>query len=132
MRDILMIGGNSGVGEKPLQRLLDRADVRLSTANRTGWEDTPSGVRHQTYDAADDGSVLQLPELLHGLVYRVRFNLIAPSLTDTPLAAGLLNSERKREAAEQRTPSNRWAIPTIWPPWRHSCSPTRARGSPGR
>jgi 3-oxoacyl-[acyl-carrier protein] reductase len=190
MRDILIIGGNSGVGEKLLQRLLDLPDVRLYTANRTGWEDTPSDVTHQTYDAADGGSVLQLPEVLHGLVYlpgsitlkpfdrldpaafaqdmevnlyglvrvlkqalpalrraesasvvsfstvavqqglpfhasiaaakgaveglfrslaaeyapRVRFNVIAPSLTDTPLAAALLNSERKREAAEQRHP----------------------------
>ncbi|MCC5918409.1 MAG: SDR family oxidoreductase [Cryomorphaceae bacterium] len=34
----------------------------------------------------------------------VRFNIIAPSLTDTPLAEGLLGSERKREAAEDRHP----------------------------
>lgn len=34
----------------------------------------------------------------------IRFNCIAPSLTDTPLAAGLLSSTEKREANAQRHP----------------------------
>ncbi len=34
----------------------------------------------------------------------VRFNCIAPSLTDTPLADKLLNSEAKRDASAQRHP----------------------------
>ena len=34
----------------------------------------------------------------------VRFNLIALSLTDTPLAAGLLRTEKQRSAAEERHP----------------------------
>lgn len=34
----------------------------------------------------------------------VRVNVIAPSLTDTPLAESLLNSEAKREAAAKRHP----------------------------
>jgi NAD(P)-dependent dehydrogenase (short-subunit alcohol dehydrogenase family) len=34
----------------------------------------------------------------------IRFNCIAPSLTDTPLAEKLLSSEEKREAAAQRHP----------------------------
>ncbi len=34
----------------------------------------------------------------------IRFNCIAPSLTDTPLADKLLNSEVKREASAQRHP----------------------------
>ena len=34
----------------------------------------------------------------------IRVNTIAPSLTDTPLASGLLNTEAKVEAAKQRHP----------------------------
>lgn len=34
----------------------------------------------------------------------IRFNAIAPSLTDTPLASGLLNNERKQEANAKRHP----------------------------
>lgn len=36
----------------------------------------------------------------------VRVNAIAPSLTDTPLAAGLLNTEAKIQAAKARHPMN--------------------------
>ena len=35
---------------------------------------------------------------------KIRVNCIAPSLTDTPLAASLLNSEQKREANSQKHP----------------------------
>lgn len=38
------------------------------------------------------------------LAPKIRVNVIAPSLTDTPLAAGLLGSEAKREAAAKRHP----------------------------
>ncbi|MDJ0803029.1 MAG: SDR family oxidoreductase [Desulfobacterales bacterium] len=38
---------------------------------------------------------------------RVRVNCIAPSLTDTPLAAGLLDGEAKRKAAAERHPLKR-------------------------
>lgn len=41
----------------------------------------------------------------------VRFNVIAPSLTDTPLAAGLLNNDRKREANAQRHPLKKIGTP---------------------
>jgi NAD(P)-dependent dehydrogenase (short-subunit alcohol dehydrogenase family) len=37
----------------------------------------------------------------------IRVNAIAPSLTDTPLAAGLLNSPEKRQANAQRHPLKR-------------------------
>lgn len=42
---------------------------------------------------------------------RVRVNAIAPSLTDTPLAAGLLDSEAKRQAAAERHPLKRVGLP---------------------
>jgi NAD(P)-dependent dehydrogenase (short-subunit alcohol dehydrogenase family) len=38
---------------------------------------------------------------------RIRFNAIAPSLTDTPLASGMLRTERQREAAAARHPLER-------------------------
>jgi NAD(P)-dependent dehydrogenase (short-subunit alcohol dehydrogenase family) len=37
----------------------------------------------------------------------VRVNVVAPGLTDTPLAAPLLNAEAKREAAAKRHPLQR-------------------------
>ncbi|MBL7941248.1 MAG: SDR family oxidoreductase [Flavobacteriales bacterium] len=41
----------------------------------------------------------------------IRFNVIAPSLTDTPLAAPLLNTPEKREAAAKRHPLGRTGTP---------------------
>jgi 3-oxoacyl-[acyl-carrier protein] reductase len=38
------------------------------------------------------------------LAPKIRVNVIAPSLTDTPLASSLLNSDAKREAASKRHP----------------------------
>lgn len=38
---------------------------------------------------------------------KIRVNCIAPSLTDTPLAASLLNNEQKKEANAQRHPLKR-------------------------
>lgn len=38
---------------------------------------------------------------------KIRVNCIAPSLTDTPLAASLLNNDQKREANAQRHPLKR-------------------------
>ncbi len=42
---------------------------------------------------------------------RIRVNAIAPSLTDTPLAQGLLSSEEKRKASAERHPSKRIGTP---------------------
>jgi 3-oxoacyl-[acyl-carrier protein] reductase len=42
---------------------------------------------------------------------KIRFNAIAPSLTDTSLASGLLRTERQREAAATRHPLERIGIP---------------------
>jgi NAD(P)-dependent dehydrogenase (short-subunit alcohol dehydrogenase family) len=41
----------------------------------------------------------------------IRVNVIAPSLTDTPLAASLMGSEAKREAAAKRHPLQRTGDP---------------------
>jgi NAD(P)-dependent dehydrogenase (short-subunit alcohol dehydrogenase family) len=42
---------------------------------------------------------------------RIRVNAIAPSLTDTPLAQGLLSSEDKRKASAERHPAKRIGTP---------------------
>jgi 3-oxoacyl-[acyl-carrier protein] reductase len=42
---------------------------------------------------------------------KIRVNVIAPSLTDTPLASPLLNSDAKREAAAKRHPLQRVGDP---------------------
>ena len=39
---------------------------------------------------------------------QVRVNLVAPSLTDTPLAKGLLGTDEKKEASRQRHPLGRY------------------------
>lgn len=41
----------------------------------------------------------------------IRVNVIAPSLTDTPLAQGLLNTPEKKEASVKRHPLQRIGIP---------------------
>jgi NAD(P)-dependent dehydrogenase (short-subunit alcohol dehydrogenase family) len=38
---------------------------------------------------------------------KIRVNVIAPSLTDTPLAANLLSSAERKEAADKRHPLGR-------------------------
>jgi 3-oxoacyl-[acyl-carrier protein] reductase len=42
---------------------------------------------------------------------KIRVNLIAPSLTDTPLASNLLSSDDKKEASDQRHPIGRYGQP---------------------
>jgi NAD(P)-dependent dehydrogenase (short-subunit alcohol dehydrogenase family) len=42
---------------------------------------------------------------------KIRFNVVAPSLTDTPLAAALLSSPEKREASDKRHPLGRVGTP---------------------
>ena len=42
---------------------------------------------------------------------KIRVNLVAPSLTDTPLAKNLLSSDDKRDASDQRHPIGRYGQP---------------------
>ena len=43
--------------------------------------------------------------------FQIRVNVVAPSLTDTPLAQNLLNSPEKREASAKRHPLNQIGKP---------------------
>jgi NAD(P)-dependent dehydrogenase (short-subunit alcohol dehydrogenase family) len=42
---------------------------------------------------------------------KIRCNALAPSLTDTPLASGLLSNDEKREASAKRHPLGRIGTP---------------------
>ncbi len=62
--------------------------------------------------AAAKGAVEGLAlSLAAELAPKIRVNVIAPSLTDTPLAATLLNSDAKREASAKRHPLQRIGDP---------------------
>lgn len=64
-----------------------------------------TGLPFHAQVAASKGAIEGLIKALAAeLAPKVRINCIAPSLTDTPLAASLLSSEEKKEANAQRHP----------------------------
>ena len=66
------------------------------------------GINFHTQVAASKGAIEGLTKALSAeLAPNIRVNCIAPSLTDTPLAASLLNSEQKMEANALRHPLKR-------------------------
>jgi NAD(P)-dependent dehydrogenase (short-subunit alcohol dehydrogenase family) len=67
-----------------------------------------SGLPFHTQVAASKGALEGLTRALAAeYAPKIRVNCIAPSLTDTPLAATLLNTEQKREANALRHPLKR-------------------------
>ncbi len=72
-----------------------------------------SGFNFHTQVAASKGAIEGLTRALAAeLAPGIRVNCIAPSLTDTPLAGKLLNSEDKKEANAQRHPLKRIGTPS--------------------
>lgn len=66
------------------------------------------GLSFHASVAAAKGAVEGMARALAAeLAPKIRVHVIAPSLTDTPLAARFLDSEAKREAAEKRHPLQR-------------------------
>ncbi len=64
-----------------------------------------TGLPFHSQVSASKGAIEGLTKALAAeYAPKIRVNCIAPSLTDTPLAASLLNSEQKREANLQRHP----------------------------
>jgi NAD(P)-dependent dehydrogenase (short-subunit alcohol dehydrogenase family) len=71
-----------------------------------------SGFPFHTKVAASKGAIEGLTKSLAAeYAPKIRFNAIAPSLTNTPLAAGLVNTEAKIEANGQRHPMKRIGEP---------------------
>lgn len=87
----------------PRLRKSDNASVVLfSTVAVT------QGFNYHSLVSASKGAVEGLMRSLAAeLAPKIRVNCIAPSLTDTPLASGLLNTEAKAEANAQRHPLKR-------------------------
>lgn len=70
------------------------------------------GFNFHTLVSSSKGAVEGLTKALAAeLAPKIRVNCIAPSITDTTLAAGLLNSPEKREANAQRHPLRRIGSP---------------------
>lgn len=67
-----------------------------------------TGLPFHTQVAASKGAIEGLTKALAAeLAPKIRVNCIAPSLTDTPLAASMLNTEQKKEANALRHPLKR-------------------------
>jgi NAD(P)-dependent dehydrogenase (short-subunit alcohol dehydrogenase family) len=66
------------------------------------------GLPFHSQVAASKGAIEGLTKALAAEYSpKIRINCIAPSLTDTPLAAALINNEQKRDANAQRHPLKR-------------------------
>lgn len=91
---------------KPLQQSGDASIVLFSTVA------VQTGMPYHASVAAAKGAVEGLTRALAAeLAPAVRVNAIAPTITDTPLAARLLGSEDKRAAAAERHPLKRIGAP---------------------
>ncbi|HEX5626163.1 MAG TPA: SDR family oxidoreductase, partial [Saprospiraceae bacterium] len=72
-----------------------------------------TGLGYHTQVSVSKGAMEGLIKSLAAeLAPNIRVNGVAPSLTDTPLAANLLNTEQKREANALRHPLKRIGTPT--------------------
>ncbi|RYD70843.1 MAG: SDR family oxidoreductase [Sphingobacteriales bacterium] len=67
-----------------------------------------NGLPYHTQVSASKGAIEGLTKALAAeYAPKIRVNCIAPSLTDTPLATALLNTDQKKEANAQRHPLKR-------------------------
>jgi NAD(P)-dependent dehydrogenase (short-subunit alcohol dehydrogenase family) len=71
------------------------------------------GLNYHTSIAAAKGALEGLGRSLAAefASKKIRVNLVAPSLTDTPLAGNLLSSDEKKEASDKRHPIGRYGKP---------------------
>ncbi|MDB4358621.1 SDR family oxidoreductase [Verrucomicrobiales bacterium] len=68
-RNILVIGGNSGVGNELIKQLAAKGDHVIAGARDDREISKVSGVTFHPFDALDRGATLNLPEKLDGVVY---------------------------------------------------------------
>jgi NAD(P)-dependent dehydrogenase (short-subunit alcohol dehydrogenase family) len=67
-----------------------------------------TGLNFHTQVAASKGAIEGLTKSLAAeFAPKIRVNCIAPSLTNTPLAASLVNTDQKMDASAQRHPLKR-------------------------
>jgi NAD(P)-dependent dehydrogenase (short-subunit alcohol dehydrogenase family) len=71
-----------------------------------------TGLPFHSQVSASKGAIEGLTKALAAeYAPKIRVNCIAPSLTDTPLAASFINSEQKKDASAQRHPLKRIGTP---------------------
>nr|HPM31828.1 SDR family oxidoreductase [Chryseolinea sp.] len=71
-----------------------------------------SGFNFHSLVASSKGAIEGLTKALAAeFAPKIRVNCIAPSITDTPLAAALLNTEEKKEINAQRHPLKKIGTP---------------------
>lgn len=105
----LQVGGFIRVLQAVLPKMkgADGASVVLFSSVAAG-----TGLPFHTQVSATKGAIESLTRALAAeYAPTIRFNCIAPSLTDTPLAASLLSSPEKREANAQRHPMKKIGSP---------------------
>ncbi|MCZ8342670.1 MAG: SDR family NAD(P)-dependent oxidoreductase [Leptospira sp.] len=87
---------------KYLPNLLEATDASVVSFSTVAAQ---LGLPYHTSIAASKGAMESLIKSLAAeFAPKIRFNGIAPSLTDTPLAKSLLDSETKRKTSEDRHP----------------------------
>jgi NAD(P)-dependent dehydrogenase (short-subunit alcohol dehydrogenase family) len=92
-----------------------------------------AGFNFHSQVSASKGAIEGLTKALAAeFAPKIRVNCIAPSLTDTPLAAPLLNTEQKLEANAQRHPLKRIGKPEDLANAAHFCFPKNRAGLPVR
>lgn len=71
-RNILVVGGSSGIGLAAVQQLTEKG-ANVFNLSRTASAHWPAGVKHKTYNVLDEADMPDnfLPGQLHGLLYAV-------------------------------------------------------------
>lgn len=69
-KNILVVGGSSGIGEAVVQQLVN-SGTNVYNMSRTQSSNWPAGVRHRAFDVLDESVSPDdfLPDQVHGLLY---------------------------------------------------------------